>query len=244
MTRIIKADSFDSPARTAAGVLKLTDVAAQARSILLDARKEATGIISQARVEAEDIHRAAAAKAYEEGFGRGHAEGLAAGKRQAQDEARQALAADSTELASLVATVVRELGSARQAVIDEARHEVLQFSVELARRVVGQVAVGDPSGPAHDAAVHNLDKALTMLQGQRVVCVKVNPSQLAGLQGRCGQLCVELNIPPVRLAADESVAPGGVMVLTNGGQIDATLQTQMENIARALIANCESRVSN
>jgi hypothetical protein len=39
----------------------------------------------------------------------------------------------------------------------------------------------------------------------------------------------------IRWVADEAVAPGGVKVLTRRGQVDATIQTQLDNVAEALL---------
>ena len=50
----------------------------------------------------------------------------------------------------------------------------------------------------------------------------------------CRELVETLGCGGVRVMADESITPGGVKVLCRGGEIDATIETQLANVAASL----------
>ena len=228
MTRIIKAEDGASQA----GVLNLADLAQEARSIILDARKEAARIVAEARTKADEAHAGAGQKGYGEGFARGREEGYAHGKRQAHQDAQESLSADMSALADLARRIVGEMAGQRNELVEQARQELLEFALELAAKVVGEVAVGDVA-----AAKANLQKVLTMAQGQAQVTVKVNPQQLDDLKRHCRPVLEAMSSGlAVELVGDPEIAAGGLKLHSGRGVIDATIGTQLRNIASALLA--------
>ncbi len=228
MTRIIKADAthLAPPAKT----LNLADLAAEARAIILDARKQAAQILGDARQQADEERMAAARKAHAEGFARGQAEGYAAGKQQAVREMRETAAAGSSEMAALLKTAADELSAGRMEVLRQARSGMLDFALALAQKVVGKVAAADIA-----AAQHNLARALEMVQADGKVTVQVNPSQLERLKEYCPLVAGPLGLAgEIAFVADGAVAPGGVKVTAGQCRIDATICEQFDNIAREL----------
>lgn len=231
MTRIIKADAMNGQRAPQASVLNLTDVAAQARAIVLDARKQAAGIVADARLQAEQAQHLATRKAHAEGFARGQAEGYAEGKRLAGTEAHKVYAADSSELAAVAKRIVDELAAAGETLVEQARRETIAFALELAGKIVGEVAATDIQ-----AAQVNLAKALGLAHGAANITVKVNPAQLERLTAHCQSLMENIgSTGQVRFVADGAIAAGGVKVHAGLGQIDATIQTQLDNVVEALI---------
>jgi flagellar assembly protein FliH len=231
MARVIKAgvDAPDGPGPSA--VLKLTDFMAEAKAVVLEARKEAARIVIEAAAKAEQITTAAADRGYQEGFARGQNDGYADGQRVGSRQGLETSAEAATEALSVARRIAEELAARREELCEQARRELLEFALAVAERIVGRVAARDVS-----AAQGNLVKALEMAGFARSITVKVNPAQLAALGEHCRQAVEALAIQGrVELVADETVRPGGVKVPTGGGQIDATVEGQFAHIVETLL---------
>jgi len=215
----------------------LGDLATEAQAVMLDARRQAAKIVAEARAQADASFEAAAAKGYAEGLTRGQSDGYEDGYRKCQAEARQELAAKSVELVAQLRTIVRELTEAQAEMLHAGRCELLDFALSMAAKIVGRVAVRDIS-----AARENVRKVLELTDLDRELRVKVNPGQLEALAEYMPELIESLNHSGlVRLVGDKDISPGGAKVHTAGGEIDATIETQLGNVVEALLG---SRVSH
>lgn len=231
MAKIIKAKTAQPAPTGCPAVRNLVDIAAEARSVVLEARREAARITAEARAAADAGCEAVAEKAYAEGFARGRHDGYADGQKQGIAEAGAEFAARSAGLTELAEQILTELSRGRERLIHDARREMLDFALELAERVIGRVAAVDAA-----AARENLRKALELTDAAREVTVKVHPSQLAALETCLPALADALaRTGAVRLVGDEGVSPGGVRLSSGRGEIDATIETQLANIAEALV---------
>jgi len=215
----------------AAAVLKLTDFMAEARAAVLEARKEAARIVAEAHTKAEQAEREAANRGYEEGFARGMNDGYADGERSGSQEGLASSASQACQALGCAAQIAEELAAARDELLCQARSEMLEFALAVAAKIVRRVAATDLS-----AAQENLAKALAMAGYAGQIIVKVNPDQLSALQEHCREMVESLTIKgKVKLVADNRISPGGVTVLTEKGQIDATIETQLARVAKVLV---------
>jgi len=227
------------PAAAAAelAIRGLDDLTAEARTVMLDARRQAAKIVAEARAQADASCDAAAAKGYARGLARGQKEGYKDGRRKGQAEARHELAARSEEVVAQLRAVVRELREARAEVLHAGRCELLDFALLLAGKIVGRVAVREIS-----AARENVRKVLELTDRARELHVKVNPGQLEALAEHMPELIESLHhTGRVRLVGDKDISPGGAKLHTAGGEIDATIETQLANIVEALLGSRVSR---
>jgi flagellar biosynthesis/type III secretory pathway protein FliH len=231
MARVIKANEMSTLGRTKAIVLNLRDLAAQARDIILDSRKEAAAILTAAKAQALEIKSEAAEAGHAEGYARGLAQGTAKGAAQAQADAQAHIHAQTAGLVDLTNAIVAQLAAAKDQALAHMRHDMLNLSLQLASKIVGQVAVSDIG-----AARANLEKVLQLCSGSGEIVLKVNPGQLRRLQEHCDDLTEALAVQgAVRLLGDESVGPGGVKLISGSGEIDATIETQLANLAKGLV---------
>lgn len=231
MARIIKASSTDGSPPADSAVRNLADIAAEARSIVLDARRDAARIVAEARAEADAVCDAAAKKGYAEGLARGRNDGYADGQRQGAEEAAKRFSAEAADLIELARKITEELASARAELLHQARCEMLDFAMELAEKIVGRVATTEIS-----AARENLRKVLERADCAQGLTVKVNPSQLERLRGTFAELVDALGCTgEVRLVPDGRISPGGAKLVASEGEIDATIQTQLANVAEAVL---------
>jgi len=233
MARIIKSDEMKAAGAPRAAVLNLVDLAEEARRVVLEARKDAARITAKARQGSEAADKQAAERGYAEGLARGRNDGYADGERLAVKEMKQKWAAESAKLASLVRDAVGRLDAARTEVVNQARDEMVTFALEVAAKIVGRVAAADVA-----AARSNLAKALKLADLAGQITVNVNPGQLAALEESARDVFEAFGVTGrVRLVADNDVSAGGVKLVSRGGEIDATIETQLANVADALVGH-------
>ena len=226
MTRVIKAE-IGAPS----DVVNLADLLAEGEATVAQARQDAERIVADARAQAEAVSAAAQRKGLDAGFAAGRDDGYAEGRRQARQEAQSSLAADMTAVGDLVRRIVAELVEHKAELLDQARQDLLEFALELAAKVVGRVAAGDIA-PAKAA----LEKVLSMAHGQAQVIVKVSPQQVEALRSHAAAvLSAGDSHLSLQVEGDAAIEPGGAKLVTKHGLIDATIRTQLDNIAAALL---------
>lgn len=166
--------------------------------------------------ELQEIEQAA----YEEGFARGKAEGYAAGAAIAREQAER-LRLLMEHLARPIADFDAEVENALVALAIEVARRLTNAQVELDSKVtVGVVrealeALGDTP---RDARVH------------------LNPAELEALR--------EVLSPPTegpkwRFVGDASLHRGDCRIVTEGGSVDARLDTREASISRSLLGDRE-----
>ena len=231
MNRIIKADSSADDRPTKAAALDLADFATEARTVVLDARKDAARIVAEARAKADAVERQARQQGYAEGLAGGRAEGYTEGEQQARNEAGRKFTDQYAGLLGLAEQTVSGLAAIRAEGARRACEEILELAILLAEKIVSRVAVENV-----DAARANLAKALELADRGGAIVVKVSPEQLETLREEMSELADILGPGgAVELTGDKRISPGGVKIISRNGQIDATVETQLANTARALL---------
>lgn len=163
--------------------------------------------------------RIAAARA--EGHGAGLIEGIARGREEGEARARGA--------ADLLGKAVERLAALKAGVQDGAEKEILDLAVAVAARIVRREVSVDA-----DFIVRVLSDALRRVSPLEEVVAKVNPADLAHIKAVPG---LEARLSEIRhfvLVEDRRVNPGGCLIETAAGSIDARIETQLEEIERAL----------
>ncbi len=232
MARVIKAQDLETPGAAKALVLNLRDLSEQARQIVLDARKQAAAIKAQARQDVKDFRE----QARQEGYAQGLSQGAQQGVRQAREQAVDQVCHEAAELAALVQKINQETADVREQLVHRMKLQTIELAMELAAKIVGKVAASDI-----EAARANLAKVLELASRNGEMLLKVNPHQLRRLQEHSEQLVQAMGLQgPVRLVGDEAISAGGVKLTSAGGEIDATIETQLANIAQGLLGNMGS----
>ncbi len=214
----------------------LNDIEAEGRRTMAAARKQAETVLSGAHAEAARIREAAGCGGREEGF----AQGLEEGRRAGQEEAfRQAAARFAEQQAGVVEAcrrAITEFNEQKSRLHAAARADVLKLAVTIARRVVKCVEAVRPLAEA--AAAANAAEALELIGPQTDAVVRVNPADRQAIETFAATvLQAAQEGRHVTVLADESVAPGGCILTTAEGQVDATLDKQVDRIAELLIGD-------
>ena len=180
--------------------------------ILQQARQDAAHILHEAEVKLKQLE----AQAYQEGLTRGENEGLAELK-QASDQFDVLLSEAQKERARMLAEVESE---AVRMILDIVR-KILKVEPIINEQVVIRVTRA----------------ALQRLQQDISVYVYIHPADLDLLHFNLSHLAS--STLDVVLEADEKIAPGGCLIKSRTGTIDATLDSQFETVASSFLAVAE-----
>jgi flagellar assembly protein FliH len=171
---------------------------------------EAAAQLAQLRHEYERKVKDAHAAAFREGE--------AAGRSRAMAEVQPVIE-------RLVRTI-EEIGQLRHRLRREAEADTIKLSLAIAHRVLRRELAMDP-----DAMRGLVTAAVEKLHSQEISRVKVHPAhapQIAALL-RGGPLHINAEV-----TADASLPPGGVVFETNHGNLDASIDSQLQEIERGL----------
>jgi flagellar biosynthesis/type III secretory pathway protein FliH len=162
----------------------------------------------------------------------------------AEEEARATVAAAHASRERIVAEAAeagRQEGLARAAGmlaatsrerdrrLAAAEREVVTLALAVARKVLDRELAGRAEAVADLAA-----RALEEARGRRDVLLRVNPADAVAVRAAEGRLSAILLHAPLAIREDPSVAPGAAVVETEAGRVDASIDTQLALLARAL----------
>lgn len=212
-------------------MLDLGDLNRQAERILSDARVEADRIIADSRAEAEQLIDSADTVGHERGYERGLAEGREAGREEGRQEVLDTLKPQINELIAGWNKSLEQWETDREEMLLAAREDVLTFAFALAQKIILRAIEHDPS-----IVRDQLESALKMLTKPTAVSVRVHPEDKACIEDAMPNLLEQFaGCEHLGVREDDSISRGGCIVNTNGGQIDATIETQLARIAEALL---------
>jgi flagellar assembly protein FliH len=143
-------------------------------------------------------------------------EGEAAGRRRAAAEYQAAI--------ERTAQSIKELAGLRARLRHEAEGDLVQLALAIARRILRRELAVDP-----DALRGLAVAALAKLRSQEIVRVKVHASQVNLLTA-----CLRDSGDRIQVSGDPSCEPGTLVFETQSGGLDASVETQLEEIGRGL----------
>ena len=150
----------------------------------------------------------------------------AAGIREGELSGRNRAGAELQPVLERLARSIQEIANLRARLRREAEADVVQLALAIARRVVRREIVSDP-----DALRGLVLAALEKLQGQEISRVKVHPSHAAMVKASLQQL---LSGGLVEVLSDSARELGTVVFETSRGNLDASVDTQLQEIERGL----------
>ncbi len=178
------------------------------------ARDAAARLLALATAEAVQIREQARADGHAEGLRAGHAEG----------------AAEVSSAASALAEAVVGVESLRTHTVEAVESDAIELALELAEKILGGVLNKRP-----DAVIEVVRGALRRVSDRRNMAVLVNPADLNAVRDALDELTSRgSGIEACDLQAEERVGVGGAIVRTTEGEVDASVNTQLER-AREVI---------
>lgn len=159
----------------------------------------------------------------EEAFARGRQAGL----KEAEEQFQQA--------AQTLAQALEELSRLREAILTNSSRDMLRLVLSIARQVVHCEVEVKP-----EIVLSTIDMALQAAVESDSYTVMVNPRDLALVEERKPLFLASIkSLDNIHFRADEAVAPGGCLVESSLGQVDATIDGQLEEVRKALLEGME-----
>lgn len=190
-------------------------------------REGGAGADSDARRRSADVE-AALEEARRQGFSMGLQEARAAAEeelRKAKEEARR-----------IVESARERASQEAQALIHSLSLRIVGLALEISKKII-QEEVATRPGLILKVAVSALSRA----KGGDVAVIRANPADASvleegkdDLRGQAGWL------REIRVEKDSSITRGGCIVETEGGVVDSTVETQLQEIGRTLQSSLES----
>jgi flagellar assembly protein FliH len=186
-------------------------------AFLASAQRQGAELVSVAREQAERIAEGARES--------GHEEGYRLGLEQAQRE--------TSDLLAFAERAVREVAETRARMLQDAEAELVLLAIRVAEKVLQAKLDLEPERVA-DVLRGALRKAYVRDRLQ-VVC---NPADLALITSASEELATQVGtLKDLELIGDRRITRGGVVVRTPGGDVDATLESQLDRLREAMLGS-------
>ena len=231
MAGIIRGEKFTSS--SAFSFERLED---KARGLLEEARAEAAKIRAEAeeqgRRRAEELLAAARPEGFEQGRREAFEKARAEAQRVTRDEARNTYA----KLSQSLSQALTDFEASKRRMLALAENGVIELALALARRVCKYAA-----GRSSDVALGNVAALLEMVKHEQDAVLHLNPRDVETAKAALPELLATIqHCEHVEIVADESVTRGGCVLQSRSGTIDATLETQLDRVAEALMGGAVS----
>jgi flagellar assembly protein FliH len=188
-------------------------------------RDPAAGVVDEAVFGVGPVHVADSgtrlAAIERDAFAKGYAQGERAGLEAGQ--------ARSEAMLQRLARTLQELADLRRTIAAQTEHQMVDLALAIAKRIVRREVEIDREFTIALARV-----ALDRLGDQSPAVVRLHPDD-AAIVARGGG---DAGLPAhVRVVPDTAVGRGGCIVESDFGIIDATIERQFEELARALFVD-------
>lgn len=182
--------------------------------ILKKTSDEIDGMLRAAHARVEQIEADAYQKGYREGNIKGKHEGFA----------------EATGLMNTLVDGLKQLEAARGIQYRKAEKEMVDLVVLIAAEIVRREVAQDPA-----IVVEVLRKAVSELETKQSIVVRLSPKdmELLGVMRESLQQEMEV-VEKMEFKADPAITPGGCILETNIGSLDATVENRLINIHRTL----------
>jgi flagellar assembly protein FliH len=198
----------------------LADLHDRGDAYVAQVRQQAVRAVQEAKQEAEAIRREAQEQ--------GKQAALAAGEKAAQAKLDQQL----KTLLPALRQAIQSLHEARHAWLRSWEGNVIRLAVAIAARVIRREIADAP-----EITLDLVRESLELAAGSGTVKILLAPADHAALAPQVEQLAQEIaRLAPAEIVADASVAAGGCRVLTEFGEIDQRIASQLSRIEQELMA--------
>ena len=257
---------FDQTVQTAESQAEHIAVTAEAQAtqVIADANTEGQQIIENARQEAEkagveirqqaqedavdireDAHRSAAEEGRQEGLTQGKEEGIDIGQKEGWEQSYKEGWAQGyqeyTEATEQLKTFLSDIRLQKQGMIEKTESDLIGLVFDIVERIIhNQIS--------NDNVVYNAVKsALQFAVGSETLEIRVNPGDVQKLDPHRDEFYSLMEqLERLDIVEDPEISRGGCVVLSNLGQIDLRLETQLNQVEQVVqpqsLSMAESKV--
>jgi flagellar assembly protein FliH len=187
----------------------------ETRAIIAGAEKEALEIKEGARAEFEEKRR----EAEQAGREAGHGEGYAAGK------------AEVDRLIDRVQVILERSQDLRAEILADTEQQIIDLALLIARKVVKTISESQKT-----VVLQNVAQALKKVRARGVILIRVNIADLK-LTTEHSKTFIQMmeGARGVQIVEDSSVDPGGCIIETDFGEIDARISSQLAELEAKIL---------
>ena len=188
-----------------------------------EAEEERERLLAEAHTKIEEECEAARARGHAEGFAAGHAEGEAAVREEMAELVRQTNAQAEKTL--------RDAHDAIRDYVVNAEQDIVSIAMTAVERVLPQHFIDVPQ-----MVLPVVRDAILRVKDQKEILVHVPPASYDFVLMARDELRSVLTAGDTNLTitSDEGLKPGDCLVETPNGSVDARLQTQIEQLKKAV----------
>ncbi|GHV50993.1 flagellar assembly protein FliH [Spirochaetia bacterium] len=209
-----------------ASALETTQKSEEAQSLKQNVEAEAEKIITDAKQKAaeleEESHTAFEAEkkaAEEQGRIAGREEGFAEGK------------AEADRLVERVQTVLERAQGQRAQILEETEQQIVDLVLLMTRKVVKII-----SETQKDVVRANVTAALQKVKGRGNIIIRVNMADVKLTTEHVNNFIQKIEgVQGIQVAEDSTVDPGGCIIETDFGEIDARISSQLAEIETKIL---------
>lgn len=152
----------------------------------------------------------------------------------AGEAAREAIRAEAEEAGrraglARAGALLAEIAAARDRRLAEVEREVATLALEVAGGLLGRALA-----TSEEAVVELAARAIAAARDRREVVLRVHPDDARTVRAAERRLGALLARAALDVREDPAVGPGGAVVETEAGWVDARVETQLSELARAL----------
>jgi flagellar assembly protein FliH len=177
-------------------------------------------LLAQAREDAGRIRELARAQGYDEGRSSGLEEG----------------ASEIASAAGAFAQAVQGIEALHAEVLDGLETDAIELAIALAGKILAGALQARP-----ELVVEVVQGALRRIADRRKITVVVNPADVEAVRAAIGGLTAQgSGVEVCDLQSDERVGAGSAIVRTAEGEVDASVQTQLQRASEVVGAMLEN----
>ena len=193
----------------------------QAQEIKDDAQAEADRMLKDAQEKVDDLTREAERKAHDQqqdaerkGFEEGREAGFLTGQ------------AEHERLIERLHVIINKAIDRRNEIIEESEGQIVNLVLQIAKKVVKVISENQ-----RNVVVNNVVQALRKLKEKSDVIIRVNIADLEMVTNHIQDIIERVERDHhITVAEDSTVDPGGTIIETDFGEIDARIASQLQEI--------------
>ena len=216
--------NLEEVAKQADQILKETEE--MVKELMGTARQEAEKIIAEAKLQADKtIHDSieTSDKTKTDAYEQGYKEGFSKGKIHAEEE--------TSNLKEEALKIVEDAYQEKEKIINSSEEELVKLASAIAEKIIRRELQADPN-----IIIDIVKGALQKVNDREKLNLMVNSEDLDSLINVQEELLTSTKgVKKMKIVADSTITPGGCVIETANGTIDARLERQLEEIEQTLM---------
>ena len=204
----------------------LAEARAEAMSIIADARREASTLLADARDQAEAMREAA--------WQEGKHDGEAAARVDVEQQLRVEMDTFRDDMRADLQEIVDSVADGRRKLWEQQEGQMLAFVLDISKQVI-KTEVQQNENVLMEI-VRNAMRRVTDKDNMRIRVAASDAPRIKAAREDIMQIVD--GIKTLEIVDDRRIGPGGCVIETNAGTIDAKIETQLGEIERTL-TECE-----